>query len=61
MTVLTAGELARNLSRILERVEHDGEEVVIVRGDHPIVRIGGRGALGRLRPPRPWRSRHDRA
>ena len=39
MTVLTAGELARNLSRILKRVEHDGEEVVIVRGDHPIARL----------------------
>jgi len=39
MTVLTATELARNLSRILDRLEQAGEEVVIVRNNRPVGRL----------------------
>jgi antitoxin (DNA-binding transcriptional repressor) of toxin-antitoxin stability system len=39
MTVLTATQLARNLDRVLDRLEHGGEEVLIVRGDQPLARL----------------------
>ena len=39
MATVTATELARNLSRILDRLEHGGEEVVIVRNNRPIGRL----------------------
>ena len=39
MKTLTAAELARNLSRVLDRLEHDGEEMIIVRDNRPIGRL----------------------
>ena len=39
MRTLTATRLARNLSAELDRIEHQSEEVVIVRNGHPIARI----------------------
>ena len=39
MTELTASELARRLSAVLDRLEFGGEEIVIVRNNHPIARI----------------------
>ena len=39
MTNISATELARNLSAILDRLEHGGEEFVIYRGKHPIARV----------------------
>jgi prevent-host-death family protein len=39
MQTVTATELARNLRRILDRVEHSGEEIVVVRNGDAIARI----------------------
>ena len=39
MTELTASELARRLSAVLDRLEFGGEEIVIVRNNHPIARM----------------------
>ncbi len=39
MTKVTASELARNLSSVLDRLEHGGEEIVIYRNNHPIARF----------------------
>ena len=39
MKTLTAAALARNLSRVLDRMEHEGDEVVIVRNRHPVARL----------------------
>jgi prevent-host-death family protein len=39
MTELTASELARKLSAVLDRLEFGGEEIVILRNNHPIARI----------------------
>ncbi len=39
MRTLTAAELARDLSRVLDRLEHDGEEMIIVRDNRPIGRL----------------------
>jgi antitoxin (DNA-binding transcriptional repressor) of toxin-antitoxin stability system len=39
MTKITASELARNLSKVLDRLEFGGEEIIILRNDHPIARL----------------------
>jgi phosphate uptake regulator len=39
MTVVTAAELARDIERILDLLEKEGEEVVIVRDDHRVARL----------------------
>ena len=39
MKTLTATALARNLSRVLDRIEHQSDEVVIVRNRHPVARL----------------------
>ncbi len=39
MTRLTASELARNLSSVLDRLEFEGEEIVILRNNHPVARM----------------------
>jgi antitoxin (DNA-binding transcriptional repressor) of toxin-antitoxin stability system len=36
---LTATEVSRNFSRVLDDLEHGGEEVVIVRGKHPVAKL----------------------
>ena len=39
MTTMTVTHLARNLSRVMDRLEHGGEEVLVVRNRTPIARI----------------------
>ncbi|NLF16112.1 MAG: type II toxin-antitoxin system Phd/YefM family antitoxin [Lentisphaerae bacterium] len=39
MTTMTATELARNLSAVLDRLEHSSEEIVVVRHRHPVARL----------------------
>jgi prevent-host-death family protein len=39
MKTLTATALARNLSRVLDRMEHESGEVVIVRNRRPVARL----------------------
>jgi antitoxin (DNA-binding transcriptional repressor) of toxin-antitoxin stability system len=39
MKTLTATELARNLSRILDSLEHGSEEIVIVRNKHAVAKL----------------------
>lgn len=39
MTTITATEMGRNLSRVLDRLEFAGEEMAIVRNQHVIGRI----------------------
>jgi prevent-host-death family protein len=39
MTTMTATELARNLSAVLDRLEHGSEEIVVVRSRHPVARL----------------------
>ena len=41
MKTLTATELARNFSRVLDDLEHGGEEIVVLRNHHPIARLIG--------------------
>ncbi|MCL1920669.1 MAG: type II toxin-antitoxin system prevent-host-death family antitoxin [Kiritimatiellaeota bacterium] len=39
MTTMTATEVSRNFSRVLDSVEHGEEEIGIVRNKHPVARI----------------------
>ena len=39
MKILTATEISRNFSRILDELERGGEEIVIVRGKNPVARM----------------------
>ena len=39
MTTITATDFSRNMSRLLDRMEHNGEEFVIVRNHHPVARL----------------------
>jgi len=39
MKTLSDDELARNLSSVLDDLEHEGEEIVIVRNNRPIGRL----------------------
>ena len=39
MTQVSASELARNLKKVLDRLEYEGEEIVVVRNNHPIARM----------------------
>lgn len=39
MIEITSTELARKLKKILDRVEHKGEEVIITRNNHRIARL----------------------
>ncbi|MEI6564539.1 MAG: type II toxin-antitoxin system prevent-host-death family antitoxin [bacterium] len=39
MTTISATDFSRNLSRFLDRLEHGGEELIIVRNHHPVARI----------------------
>jgi antitoxin (DNA-binding transcriptional repressor) of toxin-antitoxin stability system len=39
MTEMTVTEFARKLRAIFDRIEHGGEEVVLIRNRHPIARI----------------------
>ena len=36
---MTATELARNLSRVLDRLEHESEEITVIRNKHTIAHI----------------------
>lgn len=36
---MTATEASRGFSRLLDRLEHGGEEVVIIRNNHPVARL----------------------
>ena len=39
MRTLTATEVARNFSRVLDSIERGGEEVIVVRNHQPVARI----------------------
>ena len=39
MKTITATELARNFRRYLDQVEHQGEELVVVRNQHQVAKI----------------------
>jgi len=39
MITMTATDFARNLSRVLNRLEHGGEEVTVVRNKHVVARL----------------------
>ena len=39
MRTLSATEVARSFSRILDSLEHGGEEIVIIRNNHPVARL----------------------
>jgi len=39
MITMTATEFARNLSRVLNRLEHGGEEVTVVRNRRVVARL----------------------
>lgn len=39
MTVITASELARNLRRVLDQLEHGDVEIVVTRKTHEIARL----------------------
>ena len=39
MKILTATEISRNFSRVLDELKHEGEEIVIMRGKRPVARM----------------------
>jgi len=39
MTEMTVTEFSRNLRAIFDRIEHNGEEVILIRNNHRIARI----------------------
>lgn len=39
MKILTATEISRNFSRILDELENGGEEIVVMRGKHPVAKM----------------------
>lgn len=39
MTTMTATELARNLSIVLDRLEFGSEEILVTRSRHPVARL----------------------
>jgi antitoxin (DNA-binding transcriptional repressor) of toxin-antitoxin stability system len=39
MKTMTATEAARNFSRLLDDLEHGGEEIVVIRNKQPVARL----------------------
>ena len=39
MTEMTVTDFTRNLRKIFDRIEHNGEEIVLIRNNHRIARI----------------------
>lgn len=39
MTTMTVTRFARSLSSVLDRIEHGGEPVVLVRNSHPVATL----------------------
>lgn len=39
MISMTATEIARGFSRILDKLEQGGEEIVILRNNHPVAKL----------------------
>ncbi len=39
MKSLTATEIARNFSRVLDALEHGGEEIIVLRNNAPIAKL----------------------
>ena len=39
MITMTATELARNLSIVLDRLEYGNEEIIVTRSRHPVARL----------------------
>ena len=39
MKILTATEVSRNFSRVLDELERGGEEIVVMRGRHPAAKM----------------------
>jgi antitoxin (DNA-binding transcriptional repressor) of toxin-antitoxin stability system len=39
MRTITATEAARNFSRVLDLLEHESEEVVVLRNNQPVARL----------------------
>ena len=39
MRTMTATEVVRRFSRLLDGLEHGGEEIVIVRNHHPVAKL----------------------
>jgi antitoxin (DNA-binding transcriptional repressor) of toxin-antitoxin stability system len=39
MQALSATEVARNFSRLLDSLEHGGEEIVVMRNKHPVAKL----------------------
>jgi antitoxin (DNA-binding transcriptional repressor) of toxin-antitoxin stability system len=39
MTTMTATELAKNLSSVLDRLEYGNEEIIVTRSRHPVARL----------------------
>jgi len=39
MKILTATEVSRQLSRVLDELERGGEEIVVMRGRHPVAKM----------------------
>ncbi|MGA2261602.1 MAG: type II toxin-antitoxin system Phd/YefM family antitoxin [Acidobacteriota bacterium] len=39
MRILTATEVSRNFSRLLDELARGGEEIVVMRGKHPVAKM----------------------
>lgn len=39
MRTISATEAARNFSRVLDLLEHESEEIIVVRNKHPVAKL----------------------
>jgi len=39
MKILTATEVSRNFSRVLDELERGDEEIIVMRGKHPVAKM----------------------
>jgi prevent-host-death family protein len=39
MRTISATEAARNFSRVLDLLEHESEEIIVVRNNHPVAKL----------------------
>jgi len=39
MRTISATEAARNFSRMLDLLEHESEEIIVVRNNHPVAKL----------------------
>ena len=39
MTTMTVTDFSKNLSKVFDRIQHNGEEIILMRNNHKIARL----------------------